>query len=343
MRRANGTGNILDLGPNRRNRYAVRVSYLERPGLWKQKYLSYHRTAREAQVALEKYLASHIPAKSLAVTWGDIYNQWSTKKYAKAGEASINSYKASWARLETLADKEMCKVTIDDLQAIIDRDEEAGLSKSSISNDKMLMKALFKHAMERDIVSKNYSDFVELPSVPSKKQKGAFTDIQMKKLEQMAANGFPWADTVLILCYTGFRISEFLNLTKFAYHAEGDYLKGGMKTEAGRDRIVPVHPKIKPYLLKWIKKAGEYIICNESGGRIQYKTYCKYFSAVITEIGVPQATPHWCRYTAASKMRMAGVDNLAVKRILGHSDQDITDHYTKVDISYLRKELQKVS
>jgi len=42
-------------------------------------------------------------------------------------------------------------------------------------------------------------------------------------------------------------------------------------------------------------------------------------------------------------MRMAGVDNLAVKRILGHSDQDITDHYTKVDISYLRKELQKVS
>ena len=58
MRRANGTGSIVNLGPNRRNRYAVRVSYLERPGLWKQKYLSYHRTAKEAQEALDKYLAS---------------------------------------------------------------------------------------------------------------------------------------------------------------------------------------------------------------------------------------------------------------------------------------------
>ena len=79
MRRANGTGSIVNLGPNRRNRYAVRVSYLERPGLWKQKYLSYHRTAKEAQEALDKYLASNIPAKSLAVTWGDVYNQWSAK------------------------------------------------------------------------------------------------------------------------------------------------------------------------------------------------------------------------------------------------------------------------
>ena len=57
MRRANGTGSIVNLGPNRRNRYAVRVSYLDRPGLWKQKYISYHRTAKEAQEALEQYPA----------------------------------------------------------------------------------------------------------------------------------------------------------------------------------------------------------------------------------------------------------------------------------------------
>lgn len=171
MRRANGTGSIVNLGPNRRNRYAVRVSYLERPGLWKQKYLSYHRTAKEAQEALDKYLASNIPAKSLAVTWGDVYNQWSAKKYAKAGTASIASYKASWARLCVLEKKDMCKVTIDDLQSIIDQDEANGLSKSSISNDKMLMKALFKHATERDIVYKDYSAFVELPGVEAKHER----------------------------------------------------------------------------------------------------------------------------------------------------------------------------
>ena len=118
MRRANGTGSIVNLGPNRRNRYAVRVSYLERPGLWKQKYLSYHRTAKEAQEALDKYLASNIPAKSLAVTWGDVYAQWSAKKYTKAGSASIASYKASWGRLCSLEGKEISKITVDDLSLI---------------------------------------------------------------------------------------------------------------------------------------------------------------------------------------------------------------------------------
>lgn len=343
MRRANGTGSIVNLGPNRRNRYAVRVSYLERPGLWKQKYLSYHRTAKEAQEALDKYLASNIPAKSLSVTWGDVYNQWSAKKYAKAGPASIASYKASWARLCVLEKKDMCKVTIDDLQSIIDQDEANGLSKSSISNDKMLMKALFKHATERDIVYKDYSAFVELPGVEAKHEKGAFDDITMRKLENLASSGFPWADTVLMLCYTGFRVSEFLGLTRFSYHSEANYLQGGLKTQAGKNRIVPVHPKIMPYLTKWLSRGGKTIICDDDGNAIPAYKYRPLFSKVMEELGLPSATPHWCRHTAASRMRMAGVDEVAIKRILGHSDGDVTEHYTHVDVSFLAKEIQKVS
>ncbi len=344
MRRANGTGSIVNLGPNRRNRYAVRVSYLERPGLWKQKYISYHRTAREAQEALERHLSANIPAQSLAVTLGDIYAQWSAKKYAKAGAASIASYKASWVRISTLADKEMCKITLDDLQAIIDKDEEDGLSKSSLSNDRMLMKALFKHAMERDIVHKDYSTFIEMPSVSAKYEKGAFDDIAMKKLEQLAHDDFPWADTALMLCYTGFRISEFLQLTRFSYHAEsGGYLQGGLKTDAGKNRVVPVHPKIKPYLEKWLARKGDTIICNEEGTAISQNKFRPLFASVMKELGVPQATPHWCRHTAASRMKMSGVDDLAIKRILGHADANVTEHYTHVDIDYLAQEMRKVS
>ena len=60
---------------------------------------------------------------------------------------------------------------MDELQAVIDRDEKAGLSKSSIRNDKTLMRALFRFAMERDIVMKDYSEFVELPAVGAKHKK----------------------------------------------------------------------------------------------------------------------------------------------------------------------------
>ena len=54
------------------------------------------------------------------------------------------------------------------------------------------------------------------------------------------------------------------------------------------------------------------------------------------------ATPHWCRHTAASRMKVAGVDELAVKRILGHADKDVTEHYTHTDIDFLSKEIRKV-
>ena len=342
MRRANGTGSIVNLGPNRRRRYAVRVSYLERPGLWRQKYLSYHRTAREAQDALDKYLAANKAPQVLATTWGEVYEQWSAKKYQRAGIASINGYKASWGRLSVLERKPMLNVTIDDLQAIIDEDERKGMSKSSIYNDKMLMKAMYKYALEREIVSRDLSAFVELPSVGAKVEKGALSEAHIDALRGLAEGGFPYADTALILCYTGFRVSELLALTPSSYHPEEQYLQGGMKTAAGRDRIVPIHPAIQPYIEAWLEKGGERIICGENGKGIVARTYRNHFSHVAEKIGIPQATPHWCRHTAASRMKFYGVDDLAIKRILGHADTNVTEHYTHVDIDFLSREIRKV-
>lgn len=345
MRRANGTGSVVKLGGNRRNPWAVKVAYLDRPGLWKQKYLSYHRTSRDAQDALDAYNRGvSPPPDKLSTTLQQVYDTWSERKYAKAGAASVMSYRASWGRLSSLAGCKMRDITIDALQQIIDQDESAGLSRSSINNDKVLMKALFKFAMERDIVVKDYSEFVELPSVEAKYEKGAFNDIQLKQLEQMAEAGVPWADTVLMLCYTGFRITEFLTLTRFSYHVDGDYLQGGIKTQAGKDRIVPVHPKIKPYLTRWLSKGGDTIVCSEQGTAITSQWYRTHaFAPIAATLCAQGATPHWCRHTFASKLHVSGADDLAVKRLLGHSDKNVTEHYTHTDIEFLRTELKKLA
>lgn len=86
-----------------------------------------------------------------------------------------------------------------------------------------------------------------MPKVDTKHQKGAFTRLELKKLEDLAASGFPGADSALALCLTGFRISEFLALTRFSYDPGNHALRGGSKTEAGKDCIVPVHAKLQPY------------------------------------------------------------------------------------------------
>lgn len=341
MKRANGTGTIVRLSGNRRKPFAVKIPARDSRGYVVQNVLGYYPSAREAQAALEDYnvnkntKAAPAPDK-LSMTLQAVYDLWSTRKYAKAGAASVVSYKASWKRLSKLAGLTMRNITVDQLQAIIDQDEADGLSKSSINNDRLLMRALYAFAMERDIVAKDYSAFVQIPSVGPKYEKGVFDDLQMKKLEQMAVDGFPWADTVLMLCYTGFRITEFLTLTPFSYNAEGDYLRGGIKTEAGKNRVVPVHPKIKPFLMRWLSKGGQTIVCQESGDPLvthQYRD--NYFHHVVAELGVPNATPHWCRHTFSSRLHAAGVVELEQKRLLGHSNKDVTEHYTHTDIAQL--------
>lgn len=232
----------------------------------------------------------------------------------------------------------MRDITLDELQAVIDRDEKAGLSKSSIQNDKSLMKALFRFAMERDIVMKDYSEFVQLPSVGAKHEKGAFTDAQLEQIEQLATEGFPYADTVLMLCYTGFRITEFLTLTPSAYNADLGFLQGGIKTAAGKNRIIPIHPKIAPCLQAYLQRSGDTIICEADGKSIPSSRYrSRYFAAVMQQIEIENATPHWCRHTFASRLHAAGAPELDIKRLLGHADKNVTEHYTHLDAENLRK------
>ncbi len=348
MRRANGTGSVVKLAGNRRRPYVVRVSYRDKYGTLKQQSLSYHAKAADAQAALDAYnrdaAIAAAPARDLlATTVGEVYEAWSSREYPRIGSASVVCHKAAWRRVGRYAEQKIRSVTLDMWQAILDEDEERGRSQSLTNNDAQLIKALCKYAMMRDIISKDYSAYLDIPSIDPKRKKGAFTEAQMERLAAMSVQGVPWADTVLILCYTGFRISEFLELTPASYHPEGDYLQGGKKTEAGRDRIIPVHPKIKPYLITWLEKGAPRIICNTDHTPISPAQYREVFSVVSQQIGLPEATPHWCRHTFATRLHAAGVDPITSKWLMGHSTKgDITMRYTHGSLDVLRAAIEKL-
>ena len=343
MRRPNGAGTIVKLSGNRRRPYAVRVAQKDKYGRIVQKAIGYYATAREAQDALDEHnrlkAFGLTPAiNQMNMTVGQVYDAWSQRAYAKVGPDAVRGYKTAWGmRLSRFADKKMRDMTLDDWQSILDESEAKGLSQSLINKDVHVIKGLYSYSMERDIVVKDYSNYLDIPSVGPKVEKGAFTDLQIAKLEQLAKEGFPWADTALMLCLTGFRITEFLTLTRFNFHPEhGGYLQGGIKTHAGKDRIVPVHPRIMPYLKVWLAKDGDTIICRD-GKAIRGGWYRSVaFPPVAQALDAPTASPHWCRHTFASLLHRAGTNPLTAKWLMGHStDQDITEHYTHETIEEL--------
>ncbi len=344
MKRANGTGSVVKLSGNRRRPWAVKVSGRNQYGHVIQQIVSYHEKASDAQLALEEYnrvKASGVaPAvDKLSLTVADVFEGWKAREYRKLKPASITSHNAAWnKRVSRFAPRKMRDLTLDELQTLLDEDEDAGLSQSSINNDALLIKSLYSYAMERDIVGKDYSQYLDIPSVGAKRPRDALNDLQLAQLTKLAADSFPWADTALMLCYTGFRVSEFLQLTRFSYHSEdGGYLQGGLKTESGRNRIIPVHPRIRPYLMRWLEKNGDTIICDERGKPISPERYRERFQAVMHQISAPEATPHWCRHTFATRLHTAKADPLTVKWLLGHSTKsDITAHYTHETIGALK-------
>lgn len=345
MKRANGTGSVVKLSGTRRRPWAVKVSGRNQYGHVVQKVVSYHEKASEAQLALDEYnrarASGTAPAvNNLSLTVAEVFDAWKSREYRKLKPASIQSHNAAWnKRVSRFASRKMRDLTLDELQALLDEDEDAGLSQSSINNDALLIKALYSYSMERDIVGKDYSKYLDIPSVGAKRPRNALNDLQLAKLAQLAADGFPWADTVLMLCYTGFRVSEFLQLTRFSYHPEdGGYLQGGLKTAAGKNRIVPVHPKIKTYLAAWMEKGGETIICDEHGNPLPPLKYREHFHQIAEQIGAPDATPHWCRHTFATLLHTSKADPLTVKWLMGHSTKsDITAHYTHDTIKVLKE------
>ena len=70
MRRANGTGSVVKLSGNRRRPWAVRIPVRDSRGRVRQRYLSYHAKAAEAQAALDAWARTTTAPSPAGTPWG---------------------------------------------------------------------------------------------------------------------------------------------------------------------------------------------------------------------------------------------------------------------------------
>ena len=348
MRRPNGAGQVVKLAGKRRRPYAVRVTNGWNPETGKRavKYLEYFEKYTDA----ENYLAT-LRMNPLAdvdktdVTLAQVHDDWKAVKYKTISEGTQSNYDFAWGTLSALENLKIRNIRTAHLQKIIDNaktkerknNPSRSLSRSMLSKIKVLATMLWDYAVQNDIVDKNYAEFITLPkSVSNEKQ--SFNDLEILAIEKAAAAGVEWADAILMMIYTGFRLDEFLSLTPFSYDRARQTLTGGMKTDAGRNRVVPVHSKIRPYVEAWLKKGGETIICNAQGKKVQKDHFrARYYYRALEAAGVRRLTPHATRHTFASILFAAGADPVQVQKLMGHADYSVTANtYTHINLESLK-------
>ena len=96
---------------------------------------------------------------------------------------------------------------------------------------------LFKYAIDMEITATNFASLVELPQKEQSQIHQPFTADELKILWQNT-NDFA-ARIALILCYTGMRPTELLQMKTANIDIENRIMCGGIKTAASKNRVIP--------------------------------------------------------------------------------------------------------
>lgn len=334
MKNPNGVGSIVYLGKNRRKPYAIRKTMEWEDGKQVRKYIGYYATKREARKALANE-AIQPTSSRFDMTFKEVYEEWKASYLDKKNlsQSSISSYKTAFDHAEPLHAQRFTELRTTQLQAVVDNVKKSTATKSKI---KLLFGKMFKYAMQNDLVYKDYSVYVQIePAQPKKKQ--IFTKEEIEKLFKNADVGF--AKDILILAYTGMRIQELLNLTVDDIDFENNILTCGVKTKAGKNRIVPIHPRIKSFLQERSDAAVDGKLYTDNQNNVRRKLYYP----TLDQLGIARHTPHDARHTCATLMNEVGMDPVAIMKILGHSDYSMSaETYMHPDTKFLTDNMNKL-
>lgn len=335
MRNENGFGSIVCLdktGKKRRKPWAVRITTGWNDGKQQRKYIGYYKTQTEALVALAEYHKNGVDVDLSKLTLDEIWERWLAKTEKKNLSASaMKTHKAAYKNLDKLLKMPIKDIKTVHLQAWMDG---LGVKPGTKGKFKSTVSQLFEYALQNDIVTKNYAKFIEINE--KVEQTGAvFTENEIKLLWDNVDNDT--VQQILILIYTGMRIGEMLAVNRENINFEEGYIIGGSKTEAGRDRVIPLHNKIIP-LVKNQLKDNHWLVQSSRGIAMSYPNASRYFNQIFDKFGFNHKI-HDTRKTAVSLMHSAGIPMETIRVIVGHSGKGVTE---KVYLYKEPKELVEV-
>lgn len=336
---------------------------------------------RDLSLIREETIAENAAEKKH--TFRQVYNSFIEHRFGpnaskKRRKETKNGYESVWLKLEPFYNMTLDEVSVDALEARVNLVAGWGYSKTTVSRLVTLIHQLYRYAFDRGYCTSRHGLGVEMPTAKEEHHQD-FTDEELKKLwEVYGASGDSDVRRVvrmiLIMCYSGFRIKEYETLE----FIDGDvpYFRGGLKTAAGRNRVVPVHSKILPLVRAGIMEGRGTFLNGKKNGQFR-----RDMKRVLVQIGVDDEggchrkcygeaaalearggsaadaaenagtgtterryhTPHSTRHTFSRLCESYEVREADRKRLLGHSLKgDVTnDVYGHRSVEELSREVEK--
>lgn len=368
MKLPNGYGSVHKLSDKKRRkpwRARITTGYVydeEKDRQIRQyKTLGYYETKQQALQALASYNENPYDLDTDKITFAECYEKWTEDYFQKIAPSAIRTIEASYKYCSILYDMRMkdirtyhLKGCMDDGYIVPETGKDKGKKRFASANTKSRMKSmfnlLFDYAVEHEIAVANYArnfsidDDIVKEKENNKKEKVPFTNDEIRILWDNIDFGF--TDMILIEIYSGWRPQELAILKIADVDLENNIITGGLKTDAGKNRRVPIHPLVKDLIEKRyneaIKLNSEYLfndINSQTGTNMTYDKYRKRFLKVMQKHNINHS-PHECRHTFITIAKSNKMDEYVLKLIVGHEIEDITEKvYTHRTIEQIKVEM----
>lgn len=338
----NGYGSIKHLSGNRRKPWAVMVNpHINDAGSYSYDLLGTYAEKSEALIALADYNKNPVDITNKNITFAELFELFYQDKYnskRKFSDSTIKSTKTAYNNTKSLHHRKFGDLRHQDLQKVVDN---CPLKHASLELIVSLYHQMYEFAIKNDIVDKDVSLYVTI-NVPDDDEHGIrFEDKDITTLWEHTDD--PDVMMILIYIYTGWRATELAELPKTAISLEDMTMTGGKKTAAGKNRIVPIHPRIQNLVRFFYEQPGDYLFTS-CVKPTTYHIIRRKFADVLKKYALTQPyTLHDCRHTFASWLSDIGTPEVIQDRLMGHSSKSLDNKvYVHKTVEHLREWVYKL-
>ncbi|MBR5279947.1 MAG: tyrosine-type recombinase/integrase [Clostridia bacterium] len=332
-KRANGEGCIIPHG----NGYMAIVRKRGANGKYISKSKCGFKTQREARAYIPELQKAISRPGSLSenVTFAQLYDRWVPFYTPRVSEGEMKSAAAAFKWFSAVHNYTFTAITAQTLQDCIDA---CPRGKRTKENMKLLARRLYAYAKGENLSPVDYTGALYAGN-DKKGKRPPFTLEEIAVIDRAEREGVPYADYVLAMIYTGFRPTEFLTLTAASFDPATNALTAGIKTEAGMDRQIPVHPRIQAIVGRALARGGV-LFPDENGNMMDDERFrVRYFQPLMDTLGIRDRVPYSSRHSFANFLKRPEGERLPDKDIIalmGHSDKAQTTYYQTASIKELR-------
>lgn len=330
-KRPSGSGSVYKIPGRRKNSYQAVFPAIWQDGKKIQKPLGYYPTYEAADTALREALA--IGREAHEKTLDDMYRRFISGNYFAGLSASgQDSHRSAYRYMEGIRHTRVVDISTTTFQCIVDDMRQNGLSRETMAKVRNLASLLCKECMRAKLMEVNFGALVQLPR-EEKAERRSFSLRELSRIWAAAETGDSTAMAVILLCYTGMRPNELLGARieeHLRQRKEWTYIQTGSKTEAGRNRIIPV-PSAALAFLRKLQGGRDFgpLIPTPTGLQWREENWRKRkFYPLMQALKIEGAVPYTCRHTYSNLQKRRNVDPEIMMEIMGHTDYSTTvEHY----------------